>query len=725
MRTHQTFLDFLKTGLNQEQREAVTHPGPALLIIAGAGSGKTRVITARIAHLILEQGARPEQIIALTFTNKAAQEMKARITQFLPEANHTLPFIGTFHAYCLHLLKTYKHFLSFSFHSILDEEDKKNLIQSILSSHNIDTTITAKQICFAISCYKNKKISFFDQHFIEEIYHLYEAEKRTAHVLDFDDLLVQALSLFKQKAFKETLNARIRHILIDEYQDTNSIQHDFLKKIALTDAKTYAIDSLCAVGDEDQSIYSWRGATPTNMVHFQEDFPQTTVIKVEQNYRSPQLILQAANHLIQHNTLRSIKTLWSQHSTPHKIQLYTFTSEHQETETIITLCKQYAQSHPHYTRAILYRTHFQSRMFEEALVKHGLPYTIIGGIQFYERKEIKDILAYLRLAINPFDRVSFFRAINCPNRGLGNKFQENVKTEWKSQPFLTFYELGTTLLNNTNFSAKQKKTLESFLSLFSSLSSTTFPSVAILKELVQRINYYDYLQKQYVIKEVHERMDNLQELFNAYEHYTDTVSPSLADFLEHITLMQEQMKSKHEDHHNPLLLMSIHAAKGLEFDIVIIVGLEDNLLPNARSHEDPEAIEEERRLLYVALTRTKYRLFLTTCTYRYTFGKIVDHVMSRFIKELPSELINHEIVLPFQSLQSGLTLPTQTKPSLQHHQNTSPSSSSSWKPYKSVKHVTFGIGIIQHVEQKGDKTFLSIRFKSGIKKINANFVTPQ
>ena len=433
------FNDFIKNNLNTHQQKAVKKKSGAILVTAGAGSGKTRVITSRIANLILNQKQDPKSIIALTFTNKAAGEMRERINNFLQE-KHVSPFVGTFHSYCLLLLRKNSDLLPFQNFSILDADDQKSLIKKILKQHGLEKEFSPAQIQYQISKLKNKlgantENEIYLPKIIKEIYTAYETEKTMAHSLDFDDLLLQILRIFSEdEKFKKKHQETIKHILVDEYQDTNSVQHELLKQMALNKNK-FVIKTLCAVGDEDQSIYSWRGAQVENILNFQHDFKPVTKIKIEQNYRSVQPILNIANKVIAHNKMRNPKNLWSEKKAKNRIMCLNCKSNYQEADVIACFLENQSSQKNLNDIAILYRTHFQSRFLEESLIQSNIPYKIIGGIRFYERKEIKDIIAYLKLIANPFDRTSFFRIINIPTRGLGQKFEDLIYTKWNQNPF--------------------------------------------------------------------------------------------------------------------------------------------------------------------------------------------------------------------------------------------------------------------------------------------------
>jgi DNA helicase-2/ATP-dependent DNA helicase PcrA len=651
MENTQAFKEFFTQQLNSAQQEAVTPKKGALLVVAGAGSGKTRVITARIAHLILNEKVESSAIIALTFTNKAANEMKERIARFLGTTN-TLPFIGTFHSYCLRLLKTNGEYLDQPFLSILDEDDQAKLLTGIIQRSGLTKRITAKQLSYQISQIKNQMqdpLTFsggMDPKLLSELYNAYEKEKRMSRSLDFDDLLIEGLNLFKKHpAFKAQFQRTVRHILVDEYQDTNVIQHEFLKNMAQTTPRTTSIDSVCVVGDEDQSIYSWRGATVANVMNFKNDFPETQIIKIEQNYRSVQPILEVANHVIRNNKQRNPKNLWSDRPAKDRVRIITCMSNYQEGDTIAQLVTVASREKSRKATtlhqgsvgqvAVLYRAHFQSRTIEEALVKYSIPYKIIGGTQFYDRKEIKDLLAYLRLIINPFDRAAFFRVINCPTRGLGEKFEELFYERWNADPFSSYDAIIRTLIEEKVITGTKKGSLEQFAQTFKNLTHETRPLKA-LEYIIAHVAYITYLKTAYDTEEAQTRIDNVKELLRALAHFESNGITSIRTLLDEIALMQEHMQK--DDVQDPVLLMTLHAAKGLEFDMVILCGLEEGLFPSSRSLMTDDGLEEERRLFYVGITRAKERLLITHARHRYAYGSMNDQIPSRFIQEIPKKL---------------------------------------------------------------------------------------
>lgn len=728
------FTTFIQQELNAAQRKAVLHTQGSLCVIAGAGSGKTRVITTRISHLLLHEAAHPATIVALTFTNKAATEMKERIKAVLKDKSG-IPFIGTFHSYCLYLLKTNTNLLPCDTFSIMDEEDKFSLISKLLKKSPLYKKYTPQQISYRISFLKNQ-ISDTNRSYcdaveegqVKELIHAYEKEKKASHCFDFDDLLLEALRLFEHPQFKEDHQYRVRHILVDEYQDTNVVQHRLLKEMSLN-KKDLAVDSICVVGDEDQSIYSWRGATVDNILNFKKDFKNTELIKIEQNYRSKQPILHVANYVINHNKNRNEKKLWSEREGRDCVRLLRCLSSYQEADLIARYCKLLYGHKRLSSTAILYRTHFQSRTLEEALLKHSVPYTIIGGVRFYERKEIKDILAYLRLIHNPFDRVAFNRTINCPPRGLGDKFLEDFMLEWNEHEGKNFADIAQQMMESLPLS--KRESLQTFLQLFKDKTSHD-STVQTISDYLNASGYIFYLKKSYEKEEADDRHANIKELMNAAHFFAQQGKASIEAFLDEVSLLQE--KAEKETANDGVTLMTLHAVKGLEFDNVIIAGLEEDLFPSSRSLHNEDQLEEERRLFYVGITRARNRLLLTHARYRQTYGKMEEGVPSRFTDEVPTSSSRSEDASSWQHYETTqyfsqwhgfasanpevFTFHTFTPPPtvLQKKET------SSFKKHQTIKHETFGLGIIQDIEEKKNKTFITAQFKVGLKKVDAQFI---
>lgn len=747
-----TLEQFLNTQLNKKQQEAVTHQDGPLLIIAGAGSGKTRVITARIAYLLYSINVHASAIVALTFTNKAAREMKERIIHLVDHG--PLPFIGTFHSYCLLMLKKFFHEHPFT---IIDTDDQEKIIKELLEKVNNRKEVTAKSLVHQLSLIRNRyvhhddvKNALCDNKLLHDIYIGYEQEKKLCNYLDFDDLLIKTVQLLKTDTrFAQYVCGNLTHILVDEYQDTNVIQHDLIKQLVSHSSSTKKAN-VCVVGDEDQSIYSWRGATVTNMQTFTRDFPGTTIIKIEQNYRSMQSILSIANALIEHNSQRINKILWSEKKGLNRAVHLISGSDYQETDRIILALTIFKKRFPLGTNAILYRTHTQSRILEEALIKRGMPYRIVGGTQFYERAEIKDIIAYLKLIVNPFDRISFFRVLNTPTRGLGPKCEDVCKELWEKEPFLTFHELLEKIIKEKLLPASKLYTIQHFSSFFLGLSGTTTSSIA-LNTMLERTQYIDYLKATYEEDNAIERIENIKELMSAAKHFENENCESTTQFLEEIALLNEKITSAKESH-DAVLLMTLHAAKGLEFDFVCITGIEEQILPTSRSQHDDAALEEERRLLYVGITRAKEFLILSCAKSRFIFGTPSRQFPSRFFDDIPNKLLpsfdsaywterqadrffngwfaEHTFTeetyktIPSQSTVKNTAYFQKMNPQ-PFKQNTAASPNQLFKKNQKVRHSVYGIGTIQELDNHNDgKPYAHVRFFSGLKKIITTFLEP-
>ena len=627
--------------LNPEQQRAVeTTEGP-LLILAGAGSGKTRTLTHRVAHLI-ELGVSPWNILAITFTNKAASEMRKRIEQMVgPQAEDI--WISTFHAACARILRRDIEKLGYSrSFTIYDDDDQMTVIKNCLKALNIDEkAVPPRMVKSLISDAKNRLLSpeewfkesgrnYNDQR-IMDIYTAYDAQLRAANALDFDDLLTKTLELFTTcPPVLEAYQHRFRYIHVDEYQDTNYAQYMMVRLLA-TEYR-----NLCVVGDDDQSIYSWRGADIRNILDFEKDFPETTVIKLEQNYRSTSNILDAANQVIVHNENRKDKALWTEKGAGARIGYACLYDDQEEAAWVEKQCERLLLDGFSLSDiGILYRTNAQSRRLEETLVRCGIRYRIYGGLRFYERKEIKDILAYLRLLVNPADDVSLRRIINVPKRAIGDATVDLLEEYAKEQgiPMLTAcMDIPETL------GSRARKAVEHFGQLMLSLSMAqlTLP----LSQLVEKLIADTEMLSQYQDKteESETRIENIKEFQGAVTEYEGkTENPNLVDFLENVALVSDL--DTFDENNGALSLMTLHSAKGLEFPCVFMVGMEENLFPTYRSMDEPEKMEEERRLCYVGITRAKSRLFLTCCQHRLLYNQTQYNERSRFIEDIPKRLL--------------------------------------------------------------------------------------
>ncbi len=616
------------SGLNDEQRKAVTTTEGPVLVIAGAGSGKTRVLTHRIAYLIGVKGVFPARILAVTFTNKAANEMKERIISLLSEEPRDL-WMGTFHSICVRILRKHADKIGYSRNFVIyDRGDQESLVKQIARDFR-DLAERPGSLVNRISRMKTGLSQELDERILR-IYERYQQELKRCDAMDFDDLLLKVLELFEShREVRDFYAERFKYIHVDEYQDTNRIQYMLLRHLASHHR------NLFVVGDDDQSIYAFRGADIRNILEFERDFPGATVIRLEKNYRSTRKILQAASTLISHNIHRKGKTLWTDNPEGEKIPIYETWDEREEAERVADLI--YSSSRPPSDFLVLYRTNAQSRALEEALRKYGIPYTIVGGIKFYERKEIKDLLAYLRVILNPRDDVSLTRIINVPPRGIGKTSLERFQ-ELASRNGLSLYEAFRYSAEIPGLRKTTRSKLEEFLALIDEFREKLgeLDAYEILSEVINRTDYMDYISSTGQRWEVESRLENIQELLGSVaEFVSENEDGSLAAYLNSVSLKTEI------DDWNPggaVTLMTVHNAKGLEFPVVIITGLEETVFPHFNSLGSHEEIEEERRLLHVAITRAKEKVYMTFTRRRF-MRRERDLRPSRFLKELPQEAV--------------------------------------------------------------------------------------
>lgn len=637
--------------LNPEQKIAVEHLEGPLLVLAGAGSGKTRIITHRIAHL-LSLGVPAEEILAVTFTNKAAEEMRYRIKQLSSKQILTC----TFHSLAATILRESIHLIGYknSF-SIYDEEDSLHLLKTILKSQDYpDDKSHVRSIKHAISEAKNDlkgpseiSASFMDRKEFEEfktVYLLYQQKLKEYNACDFDDLLFLCVQLLKtSQEARDFYQSKWSFILIDEYQDTNEAQYTLARLLVSKH------QNLFVVGDPDQSIYSWRGANIKNILDFENDFKNAKVIKLEQNYRSTSHILYAANSLIQHNKNRYEKNLWSSLGEGEKVQVYIHDSENDEARHVIKKIESHHNASLSYDKMVIfYRTNAQSRVFEDYLLREKIPYTIVGGISFYQRKEIKDLLSYLRSSLTETDFLSFSRTINLPKRGIGPQCLEKLKNgaECRSMSIISFCQQliqSPVLSQECKLSTRQAESLKEYLDVLSFIKNAAahlVPIKEILKTLIELSRYLDHLKED---KETYDdRKANIDELISkAFEWETENPGSSLGEFLEDLSL---KTSTEDQKQHGPTVkLMTLHNGKGLEFDVAFIVGMEEELLPHINSRDSEDQLEEERRLCYVGMTRAKRHLYLSSASYRMLWGIPKTMKPSRFLEEIDSTYIEwHE-----------------------------------------------------------------------------------
>ena len=723
-------MNSLLTGLNKEQQQAVQHTEGPLLILAGAGSGKTKVLTVRIAHL-LAQGVNPYEILAITFTNKAAKEMKSRVEGLVGDVANRI-WLSTFHSFCAKFLRfEIDSFLGYNSNfTIYDTSDSQAVIKAALKALNLDDKYyPVGAMIAAISDAKNKLLFASDfrkqardfyQQKVADVYEYYERELRKNNALDFDDLLLVAVKLLQSNAtVLDKYSHRFRYVMIDEYQDTNHAQY-LLAKLLASHWKNIAV-----VGDADQSIYAWRGADIQNILDFEKDYPNCTSIKLEQNYRSTKIILDAANAVIDNNEGRPEKNLWTDKIEGAKIQHFTAQSEHEEAAFIgDTIAKKHdIHDVPYGDMAILYRTNAQSRVLEEALIKRALPYTMVGGTKFYDRKEIKDVLAYLRVLYNPFDDLSLLRIINVPKRSIGAttvaKLQDYAREKGTSL-FMTLTQLH--LIDSIKGKTKEK--LEEFgILIFTLVSEMEDKTVLdILESILDRTGYLAQLEES-TDPQDQARAENIGELLSVAKDFQDTnPSGTVEDFLEQVALVNDVDSFEQEE--AKVTLMTLHAAKGLEFPIVFLCGLEEGLFPHSRTLMNPEEIEEERRLAYVGITRAEKELYISNATTRTVFGRTSSYLPSRFIDEIPEELVDglrakrkvlDDIKRHVPQHMSVTSRPV-TKPIVRNEVI------ADWKVGDTAIHSKWGNGKVINVTGEGAGMKLTIEFPTqGVRVVMAKF----
>ena len=723
-------MNSLLTGLNKEQQQAVQHTEGPLLILAGAGSGKTKVLTVRIAHL-LAQGVNPYEILAITFTNKAAKEMKSRVEGLVGDVANRI-WLSTFHSFCAKFLRfELDNFLGYNSNfTIYDTSDSQAVIKAALKALNLDDKYyPVGAMLAAISDVKNKLLFASDfrkqakdfyQQKVADVYEYYERELRKNNALDFDDLLLVAVKLLQSnKDVLDKYSKRFRYVMIDEYQDTNHAQY-LLAKLLASHWKNIAV-----VGDADQSIYAWRGADIQNILDFEKDYPNCTSIKLEQNYRSTKIILDAANAVIENNEGRPKKNLWTDKTEGTKIQHFTAQSEHEEAAFIgDTIIKKHdIHGVPYGDMAILYRTNAQSRVLEEALIKRALPYTMVGGTKFYDRKEIKDVLAYLRVLYNPFDDLSLLRIINVPKRSIGAttvaKLQDYARANGTSL-FMTLTQLHLV----DSIKGKTKEKLEEFgILIFTLVAEMEDRTVLdILESILDRTGYLAQLEES-TDPQDQARAENIGELLSVAKDFQDTnPSGTVEDFLEQVALVNDVDSFEQEE--SKVTLMTLHAAKGLEFPIVFLGGLEEGLFPHSRTLMNPEEIEEERRLAYVGITRAEKELYISNATTRTVFGRTSSYLPSRFIDEIPEELVD--------GLRAKRKVPDDIKRHVPQHMSvtsrpvTKPivrnEVIADWKVGDTAIHSKWGNGKVINVAGEGAGMKLTIEFPTqGVRVVMAKF----
>ncbi len=722
-------MNSLVKNMNTEQSEAVrTTEGP-LLIMAGAGSGKTRVLTHRIAYLLDEKDVSPYNILAITFTNKAAKEMKARVEQLVGEEAQVI-WMSTFHSMCVRILRRDADRIGIERNfTIIDPTDQKSVIKDVLKNENIDSKrFEPRMFIGAISNLKNElktpedaqnEANDYHSQMVATVYKGYQRQLSRNEALDFDDLIMTTINLFERvPEALEYYQNKFQYIHVDEYQDTNKAQYTLIKLLA------NKFKNLCVVGDSDQSIYGWRGADIQNILSFEEDYPDAKTIFLEQNYRSTKTILNAANEVIKNNTERKPKGLWTANTGGDKINYYEATTERDEAEYVVKEIMKHQRNGKKYSdMAILYRTNAQSRVLEETFMKSNIPYTMVGGQKFYDRKEIKDLLSYLRVIANSNDDISLQRIINVPKRGVGPSSVEKIQTYAVQNNISMFDALG-----EVDFIGLSKKVTQECISFYEMIQNLIkeqeFLEISeIVEEVLVKSDYRDMLDREQTL-ESRSRLENLDEFMSVpkdYEENTPLEEQSLINFLTDLSLVADIDEA---DTESGVTLMTMHSAKGLEFPIVFIMGMEESLFPHIRAikSDDDHEMEEERRICYVAITRAEETLYITNATTRMLFGRSQSNMPSRFLKEIPEDLMESHSGSKRQTIQPKAK-PTQKRG---YSKRTTSSkkqvTSSDWKVGDKVTHKAWGEGMVSNVNEKNGSVELDIIFKSeGPKRLLAQF----
>lgn len=740
-------------GMNDKQSEAVlTTEGP-LLVMAGAGSGKTRVLTHRIAYLIEERHVLPWHILAITFTNKAAREMKERVAKLLGEAGNDV-WVSTFHALCVRILRRDIEQLGYNrAFTIADTSEQRTLIKRICEEQNIDTKkFEPRQLLSAISNAKNAMedpATFAKNHqrpfdrMVARVYEAYQKELERNQTLDFDDLIMKTIELFKKAP--ETLTYyqdKFHYIHVDEYQDTNDAQYELVHMLA----EKY--ENICVVGDADQSIYGWRGANMNNILNFEHDYPNAHSVMLEQNYRSTQTILKAANEVIANNLERKDKNLWTENGAGEKISYYRAQNEHDEAQFIVKKIQEERAKHNYQYQdfAILYRTNAQSRVIEETFLKSTVPYTMVGGHRFYDRMEIRDLLAYLTLIVNPLDSMSFERVVNTPKRGIGMTSVERLR-EFAQESNLPLLAAAQNVQNANAISARTRNKIEEFGQLIAALQdeAKVLSITDLTDQVLERTGYLAELQKDKTLQG-QTRRENLEEFKSVTAEYDRQHEDDegmdhlqkLTDFLAGLALVSDQ--DDVDEAEPAVTLMTLHAAKGLEFPVIFLIGMEEGVFPLSRAMTDNKELEEERRLAYVGITRAKKKLYITNAFSRMLYGHIQRNRPSEFVEEITPELMQSENQNQGERSLSGriagsnsyafkaATATTYRRPSdagkrVAPKTNTGTGAEKkSWNTGDKVNHKKWGQGTVVSVNGTGENMELDIAFpQQGVKRLLASF----
>ncbi|MFM8966151.1 MAG: DNA helicase PcrA [Actinomycetota bacterium] len=719
----------LLEGLNPQQQSAVIHHGGPLLVVAGAGSGKTRVLTRRIGYLMAERDVEPFEILAITFTNKAAGEMKERVAALVGKRAKAI-WVSTFHSTCVRILRQEATRLGFSAsYSIYDQADSVRLVTLVMRDLNLDQKrynpravaaliSNAKNELLGPADYRNATTNHFEE-IVAEVYAIYQQRLTSANAMDFDDLIMKTVEVLQKfPDARARYRHRFKHILVDEYQDTNHAQYILIRELVGTDREGIPAAELCVVGDADQSIYGFRGATIRNILQFEEDYPDATTILLEQNYRSTQNILSAANAVITKNESRKEKNLWSDAGSGSKLVGFVAENEHHEAEFVRD--ELYKLSDTGKSRygdtAIFYRTNAQSRVFEEIFMRAGVPYKVVGGVRFYERKEVKDLLAYLRVLVNPDDEVSLRRIINTPKRGIGDRALDSIDDLAKRDTISFWQALSRS--TSTELSPRANSSIQAFVSMMTALQvlvEANRPPSTIAAAILEQSGLLEELRASHDPQD-EIRVENLEELVAVIEEYEERIvgegeTPTLGGFLEEVSLVADADEiPEGEDHGGVVTLMTLHTAKGLEFPTVFLTGMEEGVFPHSRTLGEKKELEEERRLAYVGLTRARERLYLSRAEYRSAWGAPNYNPPSRFLDEIPENLID------WNKSASGFASPPITRkkfPSPPPPRATGKQSNSLQLAIGDrVSHDTFGLGTVISVSGEGEKAEATINFGS-------------
>jgi DNA helicase-2/ATP-dependent DNA helicase PcrA len=739
-------MDFL-TNLNPEQRKAVLHRDGALLILAGAGSGKTRVITYRIAYLIGDGHARADEVLAVTFTNKASEEMRQRV-QALLGSDCSGVWLSTFHSLCARLLRREAPAIGLTRDFVIyDTSDQVAAVRQVMRELEVDERLLPPRAALArISAAKNRMedpaavreggFSFRDEQ-VARVYARYQQVLTQTAALDFDDLLLKTVELFEaSEAVRARYARRFRYLMVDEYQDTNRPQYLLIRRLAEVHR------NLCVVGDPDQSIYKWRGADLNNILDFEQDFPEATIVRLEQNYRSTQVILDAASAVIQHNRNRKDKRLWTDREGGRQVLYFRAGDDLEEADFVVRVAREARAEDVDALVAVLYRTNAQSRTLEDALMREAIAYKVIGGVRFYERREIKDALAYLKLIINPHDDVSFRRVVNVPTRGIGKGVMDSLHSvdpvagALEQTPLLAA-GLGEVYSNRSLLASRATASLKVFRDLLVNLADLARrePVSVLVAKMLDQSGYLQDLRDE-KSEEAEGRIENLTELVSAAREYeTREPDASLGGFVDRLSLLSETDEESGAPEAR-VWLMTMHAAKGLEFPVVVLAGLEEGIFPHVRSSEDEAQLEEERRLCYVGMTRAQDRLVLSGAARRRVFGEYQATEPSRFLDEIPAELVERiepAFTMPYQGAlgreggwrrrgRGAAGRARETAPAASYAYEDEDQSTTTIRPGLRVRHAQFGVGTVLSVEPHNDDLKITVRFQTvGQKRLLARF----